>query len=190
MELTPVRIVDLASRHDLHDGVAAILVDAFREDWPEAWPDLASARDEVAEMTKEGRIARVAIDSSGALLGVIGGIPMYDGNVYELHPLAVAIARQGGGIGTALVRDFEEQARQRGAITVILGTDDESGMTSLSGKDLYPDPLEHLLTLRSMRRHPSDFYRKLGYSVVGVYPDANGVGKPDIWMAKRVAEIS
>jgi aminoglycoside 6'-N-acetyltransferase I len=34
--------------------------------------------------------------------------------------------------------------------------------------------------------HPFAFYQKLGYEVVGVIPDANGFGKPDILMAKRI----
>jgi aminoglycoside 6'-N-acetyltransferase I len=32
----------------------------------------------------------------------------------------------------------------------------------------------------------NEFHQKLGYTVVGVVPDANGPGKPDISMAKRV----
>ena len=32
-----------------------------------------------------------------------------------------------------------------------------------------------------------EFYQKIGFSFVGVIPDANGFGKPDIIMAKRVA---
>jgi hypothetical protein len=31
-----------------------------------------------------------------------------------------------------------------------------------------------------------EFYQKLGYVIVGVIPDANGFGKPDIFMAKRL----
>jgi aminoglycoside 6'-N-acetyltransferase I len=34
--------------------------------------------------------------------------------------------------------------------------------------------------------HPFLFYRKLGYTVTGVVPDANGPGKPDILMSKRL----
>ena len=36
------------------------------------------------------------------------------------------------------------------------------------------------------RRHPFQFYRKLGYVVTGVMPDANGRGRPDIYMSKAL----
>jgi hypothetical protein len=29
----------------------------------------------------------------------------------------------------------------------------------------------------------------MGYTIVGVIPDANGLGKPDILMAKRIADL-
>ena len=59
------------------------------------------------------------------VLGWIGGIRQYDGNVWELHPLVVKPSYQGQGIGRALVTDLEEQVRQRGGLTLWLGTDDE-----------------------------------------------------------------
>jgi len=31
-----------------------------------------------------------------------------------------------------------------------------------------------------------EFYQKLGFTIVGIIPDANGWGKPDILVAKRV----
>ncbi|MDR3085239.1 MAG: hypothetical protein LBU47_02880 [Christensenellaceae bacterium] len=33
-------------------------------------------------------------------------------------------------------------------------------------------------------RRPVEFYQKQGYQIVGVIPDANGPGKPDLYMAK------
>jgi aminoglycoside 6'-N-acetyltransferase I len=36
--------------------------------------------------------------------------------------------------------------------------------------------------------HPAGFYLRMGFKVVGLIPDANGPGKPDILMAKRVSE--
>jgi aminoglycoside 6'-N-acetyltransferase I len=46
--------------------------------------------------------------------------------------------------------------------------------------------LAPLQTIGNLRRHPYEFYQKLGYVIVGVIPDTNGFGKPDIFMAKRV----
>jgi aminoglycoside 6'-N-acetyltransferase I len=94
--------------------------------------------------------------------------------------------RQGEGVGSALVRDLEERVRERGGITLWLGTDDETGKTSLAGMDLYPNPLDHLAALQNVKRHPFSFYLKMGFVIAGVVPDANGPGKPDILMAKRV----
>jgi aminoglycoside 6'-N-acetyltransferase I len=78
--------------------------------------------------------------------------------------------------------------RQRGGLTLLLGSDDEDGMTTLSGVELYLDVWEHVATLRNLRGHPFEFYQKCGFVIVGLVPDANGIGKPDILMAKRVAD--
>ena len=138
-------------------------------------------------MLENERICRVAVDEQGNLLGIIGGIPGYDGNVWELHPLAVQPSQQGQGIGRVLVEDFEEQVRSGGGLTITLGSDDEDGMTSLSDVDLYQDLWEKIRDIRNYKNHPFSFYQKLGYSITGIVPDANGVGKPDILMAKRVS---
>ena len=52
--------------------------------------------------------------------------------------------------------------------------------------DLYPAPLSHVASIKNLRDHPYEFYQKVGFVIVGVMPDANGWGKPDIFMAKRV----
>jgi aminoglycoside 6'-N-acetyltransferase I len=165
---------------------AQLLVDAFRAHWPDAWPTLEEGSKEVGEMLETGRICRVAVDEKGNLLGIIGGIPGYDGNVWELHPLAVQPSLQGQGIGRALVTDLEAQVRSRGGLTITLGTDDEDGMTTLSNTDLYENLWEKIRDIRNLKGHPFEFYQKMGYVISGVVPDANGPGKPDILMAKRV----
>jgi ribosomal protein S18 acetylase RimI-like enzyme len=108
--------------------------------------------------------------------------------IYISGQIAFDPAAPGRGIGRALVADFEAQVRQRGAVTILLGSDDEDDMTSLSGVDLYPDVWPHIAQMRNLRGHPYEFYQKCGFVVVGVVPDANGWGKPDILLAKRVAE--
>jgi aminoglycoside 6'-N-acetyltransferase I len=181
-----MRIRDLQPDDEsLITQIAAMMVAAFRDHSP-AWPDLESALDEVRESFAPDRISRVAIDDAGNAVGWIGGIRQYDGNVVELHPLVVEPARQGQGIGRALVADLEDQARDRGAHTLWLGTDDEDGRTSLSGVDLYPDVWEHVRRIRNPGRHPYEFYQRCGFVIVGVMPDANGPGKPDIYMARRI----
>ncbi len=53
--------------------------------------------------------------------------------------------------------------------------------------NLYADLPAHVAGLRDLgRRHPFLFYRKLGYVVTGVMPDANGRGQPDIYMSKAL----
>ncbi len=182
-----MRIIDLCPDDETAiQQAAAMLVDAFRDDWPDSWPDLDSALHEVREMLAADRICRAALDGGGQVIGWIGGIPEYDGNVWELHPLVVCPDWQRQGIGRALVEDFEEQVRRRGGLTIMLGTDDVSSMTTLGGVDLYHGTFEHLANIRNLHAHPYEFYQKLGYVIVGVMPDANGPGKPDIYMAKRV----
>lgn len=165
---------------------AAILVEGFEEHWPESWPTMESAQAEVRESFGVGRISRVACDSDGEVLGWIGGIPTYEGRVWELHPLVVKPSHQRRGIGRALVADLEAQVAERGGLTLWLGSDDVDGMTTLAHLDLYPDLLGHLGDISNLRGHPYEFYTKLGFSLSGVMPDANGPGKPDIFLAKRI----
>ena len=182
-----MRIMDFSPNDDERIRQAAeLLVDAFKENWPDAWPTIEDGLETVHEALVEERIARVAVDQNGNLLGWIGAIPTYDGHVWELHPLAVRTQSQGQGIGRQLVLDLEQQVSARGGVTLWLGTDDESGMTSLADTDLYPNPLDHLAHIKNLRRHPYEFYQNLGFVIIGVMPDANGFGKPDIFMAKRV----
>jgi aminoglycoside 6'-N-acetyltransferase I len=90
------------------------------------------------------------------------------------------------GIGRALVADFELQVKQRGGLTIRLGSDDEDDMTSLASRDLYDGLWESITHIQNFKGHPYEFYQKCGYSIIGVVPDANGRGKPDIIMGKRV----
>ena len=165
---------------------AQLMVDAFREHWPDAWPRLEDGMKEIQEMLDDERICRAAIDDQGNLLGIIGGIPQYDGHVWELHPLAVQPNMQTQGIGRALVVDFEEQVHARGGLTITLGSDDVDNMTSLSDVDLYENLWDKVKDIRSLKDHPFEFYQKMGYVITGVVIDANGIGKPDILMSKRV----
>jgi aminoglycoside 6'-N-acetyltransferase I len=182
-------IIDLRPEHsDAIQQTADLLVVGFRDSAPQAWPDYASAFQEVQESFGPGRISRVALQPAHTVVGWIGGKAHYNGHVWEIHPLVVHPNQRGQGIGRALMQDFEDRVRERGGLTLWLGSDDEQGLTSLAGIDLYPNVWEHIATIQNLHHHPYTFYQKLGFVIVGVLPDANGAGKPDIFMAKRVAQ--
>lgn len=182
-----MQIIDLASDNEKAiQQCAELLYESFKEIAPEAWPTMADALQEVRESLAEDRVSRIALDENGDVVGWIGGIDTYNGNAWELHPLVVRASLRGKGIGRALVQELETIAKANGALTLYLGTDDEDGRTSLSGVNLYPDVWTHIANIKNYKNHPYEFYQKLGFAIVGVIPDANGLGKPDIFMAKRI----
>lgn len=185
-----LRIVDLRPDDvDMIEALARVMVDGF-DHIPGYCNTLIDALSVVREAFAKDRFARVALDRNGRPQGWAGGISGYDGHAFELHPLVVDPLAQRSGIGRALLADFEEQARQRGAVVAYLGTDDEFGGTSIFGRDLYPDVLGAAATMRNVANHPFGFYKKCGYTVVGLLPDANGFGKPDIFMSKRLGDLA
>jgi aminoglycoside 6'-N-acetyltransferase I len=131
------------------------------------------------------RLAFLATENE-EIFGWIGAI-RHTQLMWELHPLVVHPNHQGKGVGKALVQKLEAEALQQGVSTIWLGTDDDFGGTNIYGKNLYPDVLDQLVTLQPISSHPYTFYQEMGYSVVGVIPDASGFGKPDILMAKRIS---
>jgi aminoglycoside 6'-N-acetyltransferase I len=164
------------------DQAAILLVDAF----PHWLPTMEMARDEVMEALGPDRICLVA-RAENQILGWIGGIPGYS-HAWELHPLVVSADARHRGVGASLVKALEERVRAAGALTLHLGTDDDrpNPGTSAGGVDLFPDVLSHAASL-TVIDHPAGFYLRMGFEIVGLIPDANGPGKPDILMAKRVS---
>jgi aminoglycoside 6'-N-acetyltransferase I len=161
---------------------ATVLMSAL----PNAWPTLTDALAEVREALAPGRVC-LAAWQGGEVVGWVGGIRDYS-HAWELHPLVVRADARGHGVGRALVAALERRARDAGALTLYLGTDDDwdEPRSSAGGVDLWPDPLAHAARLEP-GTHPAGFYRRVGFAVIGLLPDANGPGKPDIFMAKRLA---
>jgi aminoglycoside 6'-N-acetyltransferase I len=178
-----LRIVDFADLTEVQYAEAAdVLRDAFAH-VPDAFD--GGFEDEVASfITDERRAALAALDGD-QVIGWIGVIQTYE-HGWELHPLAVDPHRQGRGVGSDLVTALEARVRALGVLTLYLGTDDEFGGTNLYGADLFPDVAEKIAGIAQTSGHPFGFYRRLGYEVVGLLPDVNGPGRPDILMAKRL----
>jgi len=166
------------------DQAAGLLVAAFPR-WVET---REAATAEVRQLLAPDHRCLIAV-GGGDVVGWVGGIPAYS-HAWELHPLVVRADARGRGVGRALVAALEERVRARGALTLYLGTDDDGAVpgTSVGGIALFPDPLAHAARLEAVA-HPAAFYRRLGFVVVGLIPDANGPGKPDVLMAKRVGRI-
>lgn len=182
-----VRIVTIAMEEThLIDGLAQLTYEAFQEHAPDWLPTLEDARTQVLKALLPDRVCRGLVDSHGQPLGWIGAIPVSHGRIWEIHPLAIAVHAQGKHYGRLLVREVERLALQSGALGMLVGTADATGATTLASVDLYENPLEALRTLKTIRSHPYDFWVKVGYTVVGVVPDAEGRGKPGITLAKRI----
>ncbi len=181
---------------------AGILLACF--DTPDGYPTLEAATVEMDDLVANAACLLVAVEPggrpdgqpaggserAGTVVGLVGALPRYRAHAWELHPLAVRPDRQGHGIGTALVAALEAEARRAGADVLFLGTDDTTARTSAGGVDLFPGVLAHAARIRSLQAgpggHPFAFYQRLGFEVIGLLPDANGFGRPDILMAKRI----
>ena len=168
---------------DAIDQAATLLIEAF----PHWVPTMELARDEVMQALEKDRICLVA-RAGDQILGWIGAIPEYS-HAWELHPLVVRADARRMGVGASLVRALEERVREAGALTLYLGTDDDGPApgTSAGAIELFPDVLSHAASLQVID-HPAGFYSRMGFEIIGLIPDANGPGKPDILMAKRVNE--
>ncbi len=167
---------------DTLEQLKKMLVETF----PQSYSDCAD--EEVETLISDDRIL-IGVFDNDTLLGFTGAIPQYDFTGWELHPIVVKKENRYSGIGTKLLKALEKAVAEKGGITIYLGTDDEFNKTSLSGTDLYQDMYSKIGNIRNIRQHPYEFYEKNGYKITGVIPDANGYGKPDIIMAKRIRKL-
>jgi len=156
------------------------------DELPDGWPTLTDALEEIKEITGNPEALILAALENDAVIGWAGLLPVY-GKMFELHPLVIRGDRQRRGIGTTLLCEIMRAARGKGGLTLCAGSGDEKpgGETSLANVDLYEDLPGHLAAF-DPGTHPAAFYMKHGFTVTGVVPDAYGIGKPDILMAKRL----
>ena len=148
------------------------------------------AAEEVASFLEDPERFALAALEGDRVLGWVGGVRGYTHSL-ELHPLVVDPAVQRRGIGRALVQALQDNAISEGFLTMHLGTDDWVGGTSLGGVPLFPGALARLAQIEPRGDgHAYFFYLKLGFEPVGVLPDANGPGLPDILMARSLETVS
>ena len=180
--LIPIDPANLA----LIDALAHLTFWAFKVHAPNWLPSEADARRQVLSATAPDRINRVLLSPQATPLGWIGVMPINQGRIWEIHPLAIAPDQQGHGYGRMLVQAIERLATERGVLGLLAGTGDTTGATPLYGMDLYQNPCAGVHKLSGRENHPVTFWQKIGFTIVGVVPDAEGRGKPAITLAKRI----
>ncbi len=182
-------IVNLEPTHSNQiERICKFLPRCFSKYSPSWLPDKASCLEQIQNSFVEGRVSRVMVDDEGNPFGWIGAIQ--GERTWEIHPLAVAPEAQRRGIGKLLVADIERLAEASGAVSVWAGTSDETCSTSFSKFDLYCDLGNALASVEAPDDHAINFWLKIGYSIVGVLPDEEGLGKPGIHFAKRIVPNS
>lgn len=178
---------DISDSQELRRQAAHVLHATFARLGNTCWPDLTTATKEVDECLEVPNLC-IGICDDGDLLGWVGLRPMY-ARTWELHPLVVQTDCQGRGIGILLMNQLEKVAREKGIMGIMLGSDDEHAQTSLSNVLFSQENIfREIESIRNVARHPFEFYRKCGYIIVGIVPNANGEGKPDIWMWKNISK--
>jgi|GEM_PF-1397568 aminoglycoside 6'-N-acetyltransferase I len=105
---------------------AQILTDSI----PIGWPTLQDALDEINRLLIPENTLLAAVEND-IVLGWGDILPGYNGNVYELHPLAVRGDRRKQGIGRAIVAALEDEAGKLAGFTIHVGADDLAGTDQL-----------------------------------------------------------
>lgn len=183
--LMGIVIEDLEESHLGRIEVISKFLYVVFEKYSPGWlPDKRACYSLIASTFEDERRSRVALGECGVPVGWIGAIT--DESAWEIHPIAVAPNNQRVGVGQSLVTDIETLARRSGAVSVWAGTSDETGSTSFSSIDLYKEPGRSFKNIEAPPDHPVRFWPRMGYSIVGVMPDEEGLGKPGIFFAKRV----
>ncbi|MBO6702364.1 MAG: GNAT family N-acetyltransferase [Pseudomonadales bacterium] len=172
------------SQNDRIELISQFLLPCFQKYSPDWLPNKKAALNLIMSTFGEQRRSRVALGENGHPIGWIGAIT--DEDVWEIHPIAVSPDNQRKAVGKSLVADVESLARSSGAVAVWAGTSDETASTSFSSIDLYKEPGRSFENIETPEDHPIQFWLKMGYSIVGVMPDEEGLGKPGIHFAKRV----
>ena len=158
--------------------VCELLVRSFRDLSPTWVPTVDAARVKVVEALEPDALSRVLLVDD-RVVGWVGARHDY-GSVWELHPLVVDEAMRGRGYGRALVNDVECLAAGSGALTMVLGTSDEVGRTTLSSQDLFPDVVAALRDLKPTTLDAGDHKERVTaelvsgnyFALLGVEPAA------------------
>lgn len=173
---------------DLIDALAVLSVRASTTHAPNWLRTTDDAYATIHEALEPEKTCRALLDE-GNPLGWVAAGPAW-GRIWELHPLLIDPDHQKRGYGRLLANDIEQFAVAAGALTMELSTSDTTDATNISGIDLYADPFVALSRIDVVDQdvgHSYQFWIKVGYTIVGVLPDAEGPGMPSITLSKRLS---
>ena len=184
-QINEIALVELTGMDNDYIKQATIeqAAEILSHSFPDSYGDCG--KEEVIKCLQAEKICIVAIEDN-KVVGLVGAMPQYGITAWELHPLVVHKEYRGKGIGSSLCYELERQLKDKGCLTIYLGSDDESNSTTLADTNLFEDTYEKIKQIRNLSNHPYEFYEKIGYKIIGVIPDANGLGKPDIWLGKSL----
>lgn len=174
------------SEHTI-DQAAEVLLKTFSGSGMWVSLDENEAAETVKECTADYNIC-IGIKIGNQLIGWAGLRPMYK-KTWELHPVAILPEFQNMGYGKVLLGEIEKRAREKSIIGIVAGSDDETGITSLSRKEITEENiLDEIKNIKNLNKHPYEFYKKCGFFITGIIPNANGYGKPDIYLWKDITK--
>jgi aminoglycoside 6'-N-acetyltransferase I len=177
---------NIRDSEETKDQAVKLLLDTF----PKAnmWPDLDEkmAIETVNESILEENIC-VGLKINNELIGWCCLTPSYWGKTWDLHPFVISTKFQGKGLGKKLMGEIEKLVQEKGAIGIILDSGDEEKLTSLSEKEINEANIfEEIKNIKNIRNHPYEFYKKCGFMIYGIIPNAYGVNKSSILMWKDI----
>ena len=169
--------INIKENMDYAQDISMMITDAFNGFY---------SVDDTIELINKSFISLGYIENN-ILIGYAGLLEMYSNITFELHPLIVKAGYRSMGVGSEILKEIEREAKLKNALNIMLGSDDEYFKTNLHQFDFNNSDISYIFNnIKNIDNHPYEFYQKNGYKIVGIFPNANGIGKPDIWLWKQL----
>jgi len=152
--------------------------------YPEVY-DKSESKETILHLLR-GKNRLFVAEESSRVIAFVGVLHHVFPKAYQIEPLIVEHQFRRQGIGGKLLELTEFKLKQEGIHTLFITAQDTESSTNLSGQDFYADNPLALLANIEYSNHPMRFYEKRGYHITGIIPDANGFGRPEYILSKRI----